>query len=211
MKTPPPTLAGEAVPLVRLRVRALRHVGHDGDLRASSTVFCPGQCRSIDVETCRRCPRLSRAVDDTIECAPPKSERVARDLLADARLGDDACVGDAMGPVAVSVHAELRAVALTSALQEEGAVVAIVVDEDGHLLGLVGAADAVRAIESVRARELAHRVTPVHESAPLAHAVDRMVRERARALPVVDNDGYVVALLTDLDALHWVARRGGSR
>jgi CBS domain-containing protein len=34
-----------------------------------------------------------------------------------------------------------------------------------------------------------------------------MVHERSRALPVVDDEGQVVALLTDLDALRWVARR----
>jgi CBS-domain-containing membrane protein len=211
MKTRPSTLRSEEMPLVRLRVRALRHVRHDGDRSAISTVFCPGQCRSIDVDTCRCCPRLLSAVEDTIECAPPKSERLPRELLAEARLGGDVCVGDAMGHIAVSVHAELKAVALTRALEEEGAIVAMVVDDDGRLVGLVDAADAALAIESVRARELARRITPVHESAPLAHAVDRMVRERARALPVVDDDGCAVAVLTDLDALHWVALRGGSR
>jgi CBS domain-containing protein len=41
----------------------------------------------------------------------------------------------------------------------------------------------------------------------LVHAIDRMVHERARALPVVDEEGRIVALLTDLDVLRWVARR----
>lgn len=111
-----------------------------------------------------------------------------------------------MGCFAVSVHAELAAGAVARCLKEEGAAVAIVVDDLGRLVGLVDAADAARATETIRSSRLARRVLPVHESAPLAHAVDRMVHERARALPVVDDERSVVALLTDLDALHWVAR-----
>ena len=211
MNARPPILSGEEVPLVRLRVRALQRVRHDGDRSAVSTVFCPARRRSTDVDTCRRCPRLSNAAQDAIECAAAKSQPLARDLLADARLGGDACVGEAMGCVAVAVHADVKANAVVRSLEEEGIIVAIVVDDAGRLVGLVDAADAARATEPVRACELARRVTPVHEAARLVHAVDRMVRDRARALPVIDDDGYVVALLTDLDALHWVAGRGGPR
>jgi CBS domain-containing protein len=34
-----------------------------------------------------------------------------------------------------------------------------------------------------------------------------MVKERRRFLPVVADSGQVVGLLSDLDALHWVASR----
>ncbi len=157
-----------------------------------------------------QCPRLSRAVDDVIECTPPASERSALDSLV-ARLGGDACVGDAMGSRAIAVHADVAAGAVARVLEENGAVVAIVVDRDGRLLGLVDAAEVTRAVtEGGRAGQFARWVGPVHEAAPLDLAVDRMVRERARALPVVDDGGCVVALLTDLDALRWVARRSAS-
>jgi CBS domain-containing protein len=112
-----------------------------------------------------------------------------------------------MGYVALSVHAAVLAGALARSLEEGGAVVAVVVDENGRLVGLVEAEDVARALGRVRARELARRVNPIHESAPLSHAIDRMVHERARALPVIDDDGYVVALITDIDALRWVACR----
>ena len=145
-----------------------------------------------------------------IECAPLLSEREAREQLADTRLGADACVGDAMGCIAVCVHAQVLADAVTGSLAAEGAIVAIVVDDLGRLVGLMDAERAARTREPTQARELARRVAPVRESAPLADAVERMVQERARALPVVDGEGRVVALLTDLDALRWVAR-GASR
>jgi len=147
------------------------------------------------------------ATEDAIECAPARCEHLDGDLLVVARLGGDASVGDAMGYFAVSVHADLTSVVLVSVFAEGGADVAMVVDDDGRLVGLVDATTAALAREPVPAHTLARRVTPIHEAAPLAHAVDRMVHERARALPVVDDGGCVVALLTDLDALHWVARR----
>jgi CBS domain-containing protein len=68
-------------------------------------------------------------------------------------------------------------------------------------------AAAAGAFVDCSVADLVRRVAPIHEGAPLAEAVERMVHERARALPVVDDRGRVVGLLTDLDALHWVARR----
>lgn len=196
---------GEA-PLVRLRVRLLRCVRDHGQGNVLSTVFCPERVRSMDLDACRSCRRLASATEDAIECAPFLFDR---DRLAVTRLGADASVGDAMGLFAVSVHADLIAGAVALCLDEAGTSVAIVVDDAWRLVGLVDAADAAQAVESVRARDLARRIAPVHEAAPLDLAVDRMVRERARALPVVDDEGCVVALLTDLDALHWVAAAGG--
>jgi CBS-domain-containing membrane protein len=195
-----------AAPLVRLRVRMLRCVHDRGPGSVRTTVFCPERVRSMDVDACRRCHRLAAAAEDAIECAPVILDR---ERLAIARLGADASVGDAMGAFAVSVHADLAAGALALCLDEERTSVAIVVDDAWRLVGLVDAADAARAVKSVRARDLARPIAPVHEAAPLDLAVERMVRERARALPVVDDEGCVVALLTDLDALHWVAATGG--
>jgi CBS-domain-containing membrane protein len=194
-------------PLVRLRVRRLQRVRSDGGGEATATVFCPGRNRSMDLEACRRCPRIASMSENAIECTPPSSESAVREQLAAARLGGDANVGDAMGQFTLSVHAFLAARDLVRAFERTGGVVAVVVDDAGRLVGLVDAEDAARADEQVRTHELATRVRAVHESAPLFHAIDRMVHERARALPVVDEDGYVVALLTDLDALHWVACR----
>jgi CBS domain-containing protein len=192
---------------VRLRIRLLRCTHRDGERLAPSTVFCPGGLRSVQLDACLRCPRLRGSDREAIECRPPTSRRSGRDAFV-AHLGGDACVGDAMGNYAVAIHADVGAGAVTRSLRAEGAVVAIVVDEDLRLVGLLDAAEVAPAVEVVPAGRLACRVEPVHEAAPLDHAIDRMVRERARALPVVDDGGRVVALLTDLDALHWVARRG---
>jgi CBS domain-containing protein len=206
-----PNVSSET-PIVRVRVRELWVVRHDGDRSAPSTVFCPERSRTIAIDTCRDCPRFSRLDGGTVECAPVTRERSGWDPLTSPRLGGDACVGEAMGYFAVSVQAHLAAGVLAHRLRREGVVLAIVVNDGGRLVGLVDAAAATQAIGSVRAHELARPCDPIRESAPLADAVAQMVRKRARALPVVDDDGRVVALLTDLDALRWVARRrSGSR
>jgi CBS domain-containing protein len=198
-------------PVVRLRVRRVERVRLGGDRITGITVFCPGQRRSLDLESCRRCHRLASAAEDSIVCAPPEPEPTALALVSSARLGGDACVGDAMGPFAVVVDADVSACAAARSLQASGVVVAIVVDEWERLVGLLDRDDGARTNKSVLAGGLARRVNPVHESAPLVHAIDRMVHERNRALPVVGDEGCVVALLTDLDALNWVAHRTGSR
>jgi CBS domain-containing protein len=199
-------MVGEA-PLVRLRVRTLRRVDDEGQRRSQLTVFCPTHLRSIDVETCKVCARIASVAEEAIECTPAPSDRPPGDLRDVLRLGADACVGDAMGHDAVAVDANLTVEPLLRGLADAGAIVGIVVDEEGRLLGLVDAADVAGAARERRAYELARPITPVLESAPLAEAVLRMVHERSRALPVVDDEGQVVALLTDLDALRWVARR----
>jgi CBS domain-containing protein len=149
--------------------------------------------------------------EDAIECAATVPEGSGSAAHIGFRLGGDTRVGEAMGYHAVSVDADLAVGIVTRALDEAGVVIAIVVDHGGRLVGLVDAAEAALARASMRARELARPCEPIRESAPLSSAVDQMVRKRVRALAVVDDEGHVVALLTDLDALHWVARRTASQ
>ncbi len=97
---------------------------------------------------------------------------------------------------------------LSQWLASPGPHLAVVADELGHPLGTIDAGDLAASLAA--AADAARPVRPVHESAPLRVAVERMVHERARALPVVDDAGRVVGLLTDLDALRWVARHPAS-
>jgi CBS domain-containing protein len=197
--------------VVRLRARRLRLVDDRGDAVGScSTVFCPEQRRSVDVAACGRCSRLSRVMPEAVECLP-SIRSAPSDYRVVARIGGDVCIAEAMSHDAVCIGADALAKRVACALERAGAPVALVVDGAGRLLGLVEAADAAESHRPVTARHLARRINSVSESAPLAHAVDRMVHERARALPVVDDVGNVVGILTDLDALRWVAGRNGQR
>jgi len=82
-----------------------------------------------------------------------------------------------------------------------------VVDEWGRSVGIVERSDADAAPPEACLHGIVRVVAPVHEATPLAIVIERMVHDRARALPVVDEDGRPVGLVTDLDALRWVAER----
>jgi len=191
---------------VRLRVRRLRVLGPAGDWRDTASVFCPRHRRTMTLTSCLTCPRLHAAAEDSIECAAAPDEDLA-DEAFHLRIGGDACVGDAMSCTTVCVLADVAAAALARSLKEQGASFAVVVDEPDRFRGLVDLEAATLADAWASAGSLVRPTHPVREAAPLAFAVERMVHERARALPVVDEEGFVVALISDIDALHWVAQQ----
>jgi CBS domain-containing protein len=155
---------------------------------------------------CHACPRLLAAADDAIVCAPPACPLV-RTLPLNARLGGDVCVGAVAGEETILVHEEVPSAEVVSMLTEHGVAMALVAQDEGLPLGVVHIEDAASARRATSASRVARRISPVHEAAPLAHAIERMVRERARGIPIVNDEGRALALLTDLDALAWVARR----
>lgn len=168
-----------------------------------STVFCPGKRRSLRIADCAACQHVHQIAERTIECSPPESP-LAELLAEDPRLGGDASAGEAMGTVTVCARVETPAGVVARALAQERLLAAIVEDEWGRFAGIVERPD----VETSRPNECLHGmvriVTPVHEATPLASVIARMVHDRARALPVVDDDGRPVGLLSDLDALRWV-------
>jgi CBS domain-containing protein len=161
----------------------------------------------MGVDTCSECPLFTMLEQDAIHCTPPPGAVAP----AGGPVGSDASVGEAMGIAAFLVDARLPAATFARSLHVPGHRVAVVVDDALHSMGLVEVAVAARAVEDCSVEELVRRVPPIHEGAPLARAIERMVHERARALPVVDDQGRVVGLLTDLDALHWVAHHDPRR
>lgn len=190
---------------VRLGIHRLRLLGPGGEHKEISNVFCPRHQRTMNLATCLACSRLVRAAEDSIECVAKRDES-----LADAgaqRLGGDVCVGDATGCATVCVLADVAPAVLANAMKEQGAAFAVVVETPDRVLGLVDLEAAILASEGVSVGHLARQVFPVREAAPLAFAVERMVHERLRALPVIDDQGSLVAILSDIDALRWVARR----
>jgi CBS-domain-containing membrane protein len=120
--------------------------------------------------------------------------------------GSDAFVGDAMGLAVLLVDSAVTVTALSEWLATSGPHLAVIVDSAERPLGTVDLTDLAETLDALN--DVARPAAPVRESSLLAHAIDRMVHERARALPVVDDQDRVVGLITDLDALHWVARHG---
>jgi hypothetical protein len=202
-----PRTEGSVSPRVRLRVHHLRVLGPAGKSKDNPSVFCPTRQRTVGLGSCLGCARLLSAADESIECDAAAHEDLAAKL--DVRIGGDVSVGEVMGCSTVCVLADVTAATLSRSLKEQRTWFAVVVEGPDHFLGLVDLEAATRAGEHLSAGSLARHVQPVREAAPLAFAVERMVHERARALPVVDEEGFVVALISDIDALRWVANRAG--
>jgi CBS domain-containing protein len=198
---------------MRLRVRWHKRIDGPGVASVERSVFCPARVCSTPFEVCERCVHLLRATDSEVECEPPALAKVASELTGDAGLGSEIFVGEAMGRNAISIRADapLRAAVDALARAPQTFLVGIVVEADGRVVGLIERPEDGPVEEVVRTEELARAAVPIRESATLAAAVARMARERRRALPVVDADGRVVGLITDLDALHWVAQRNSER
>lgn len=168
-----------------------------------STVFCPGRRQSIPVAECAACQHVHEVAEHQVECSPPESP-LAKLLAEDPRVGGGASTGEAMGTVTVCARVETPAGVVAGALARERVLAAIVEDEWGRLAGIVERPEAEAAPPTECLHGIVRVVTPVHEATPLASVIARMVHERARALPVVDDEGRPVGLLSDLDALRWV-------
>jgi len=177
-----------------------------GEFNDLATVFCPRRLRSTTYGTCLACPRLRSAERDAIECWPGLAD-CASETAPDSFLGVEVCVGEALDRKTLCTPAEVCTGTVARWLRSEGVTFAVVVDGADRFVGLLDVEAASVADGDAAVGELARRVHPVRESSPLAFAVERMVRERARALPVIDEEGGLVALLSDIGALRWVAAR----
>lgn len=158
---------------------------------------------------CAACQHVHKVAEHEVECSPPESS-LANLLDEDPRLGGDVLTGETMGLQAVCARVETPAGVVARALAREGVLAAMIVDEWGRYVGLVDRPDAEAAPAQQCLHGIVRVVAPVREGTALAPAIARMVQERARALPVVDEDRRPVGLLSDLDALRWVRLSRGS-
>jgi predicted transcriptional regulator len=179
---------------VRLGIRRRLVVGHGGQ-RVGCSVFCPRELRSMHVDLCRRCARAAAIDDGSVTCVPEVGTSAA-----------ERSVGAAMGEVSIAIEASVAVAELARLAESNSWISVAVLDADHRELGLIQREQLVTAPQGASARDVARWVVPVWESSPLLDVVHRMVRERARALPVVGEAMNGVGILTDLDALRWAAR-----
>jgi CBS domain-containing protein len=187
---------------VALEVRHLEILSGSGGHRRLDTVYCPGECHSVALDWCRTCPMLQHMGPDSIVCSPAVEARKLRH--GPERLGDETSVGEAMAATQVSASPDVPAGRIAKALADARGAAAVLVDDALHVLGLVEPAEAAASL-GVQGGDLVQNGPAVLESASLADAVAFMVKARRRHLPVVGPDDRAVGVLTDLDALHWIA------
>jgi CBS domain-containing protein len=191
--------------LVRIRLTHRR----DGDTDTRASVFCPSHAASRTLDECLDCPARIGFKDDP----------------------DDAWVmctrepsGEDDGPVAVA-HAMTRTVRCVRSDVEIGALESLllahaiggapVLDEHDRLIGVASLRDVANHRRAGGASE-AHVVEiaseppiTIGEHEPIARAAARMAFEHVHRLPVIDEHGAVVGILTALDLVRWTAREEG--
>jgi iron-sulfur cluster repair protein YtfE (RIC family)/CBS domain-containing protein len=197
-----PSIERDATP-VALPTRRREILSANGQSQEIS-VFCPTQRRSFDLEWCCACPFVRRVSEVAVECTPHGEMPEPRE--GTPRIGDASAVGAAMGEYYVTAGSEVSVDVIARALEDAHTQAALVVDDTDRLVGAVRREDARISPANRRAKDLVEDTPCIHESASLADAFARMAKTHKRFLPVLDSNERVVGLLSDIDALHWVAR-----
>jgi CBS domain-containing protein len=193
-------------------------ISADGARRCDRRVFCDVRGHSVSLDVCRGC--ASRvAIDDgetdagveaSVHCSP------ALEATADAPSPTGAALR--RGVVAVDESVLVRDV--VTLFVERGVQLIVVTDAAGHAEGVVHESQLVREIrdhafarankthlrwESVSlepASALMRSAPTVLEAVPLRSALADMAGAHQRHLVVVDDDGFPIGVLVDVDALH---------
>jgi CBS domain-containing protein len=179
------------------------------------SVACPRRGET-SVETCQTCSRLEEVSRDGVVCtagpAPdPMPLHLARKVLS--TVADRTPISEIMTRDVMCVGQELEVDTLTAMLLDRGISAAPVVDGDGFPIGLVSKTDLVRDGWENGTTEpgfcvrdvMAPLVYTLRDRQPMATAAAMMALERVHHLPVVDDHGRVVGMLSALDFVRWIA------
>ncbi len=222
-------------PSTHLPIRDHTILDASGRMVRRQNVFCPFRGRSIPVEDCTECydcesvvpnsagrvafvvcRRLAAEAEEAPEGAPAGSQRALAEPVSTAALAELICV-----------EPDVPASALAEVLIEHRVDAAAVVDRRGHPIGVVSKTDLVRGSidgrgakpkpleqgEADRRGTAGAIMTPVvhsvRETTRLGQAVALMAAEAIHQLPVVSDDGRVVAMLSTRDVMQAIARAEG--
>lgn len=221
-----------STPLEGLLVRTHEVIGREGARARALLVFCPSRERSVDLQTCARCPHLTSLPDAVdvpgacVRCTPPGGPALDNSIAAAppsvAALAAQTTVGATMGSRVICVQPEVTVASVRDEFSRANAVFLPVVEASGRLLGVLWRNDLappkIREISALRDRLGAGSITTaaeqmdprpivLHEGSPLSDALRAMTVDRARTVAVVDADGAAMGLLSDLEVLMWFARQ----
>jgi len=196
------------VRVVRLPIHARESVASDGTRRRDELVFCPARRRTIDASDCYECASAMAISPTAVECSPP---------MAGLHSEDDAStvsVGAVASGTFKCVDGELSAKAIRPLLPREPWALPVV-DTAGHFRGFISRRSLgetglpPRLSSTMRVGDLAvGHALAIDERCSLREAVEALALRHARAIAVVDSEGTVRGLLTDIEALRaWITRR----
>jgi CBS domain-containing protein len=215
----------------RVEIRTRRIIGEGGETAVAHSVLCPMSHESkllVDCEVCERCEELTPEkpflVCELPGMHPPPAELIARRVVRSVTAHTP--ISDVMQRDVVCVTADLSLEALSALFLEHSLSGVPVVNKAGHPIGIVGKADLLRErllgeeeaeppvelepgfhLEPPRATvgDVMMRVAyTLHESSSLGDAIKLMSVEGVQRLPVVDQGGRVVGILSAMDVLRWL-------
>jgi CBS domain-containing protein len=192
---------------VDVRVRTI--LGPDGRADEAHTVHCPIQHLSkllVDCELCERCVEM-RPQDAFITCAVPIEKPDALVHMARRfvdRLTEVVTIGEVMTRDVVCVTPELGLEALRALFLDRHISGVPVVDGDGFPVGVISKTDLVRAPGATVREVMMPYAFTLEETRPLADAIKLILIEDVHRIPVVDESGRVVGMLSSLDLVRWL-------
>jgi CBS domain-containing protein len=215
-----------------LEIRSRHTLAGDGESTTVRSVFCPRRARSMTVEECFACPQyagVATGAAPALLCQHPSalSRRMPTTWFTPSR-SDRTPVREVMTPRVVCVRPEVGVEELEGLLRACRLRALPVVDEAGVPLGVAGVGDLVnrRADASAGGAEAGTGPGARHdlvtagdvmggvalalsETSSVAQAAAFMAFEGVHRVPVVDDEGKVVGILTALDLLRWLAQQDG--
>ncbi len=178
---------------------------------------------SLSLDFCATCEHLdaitTRRRDDGghgyLECSPPMLKESSPHVDAHMDIQEAAmrsCITEVMQKDIVCVRADASVEAIAGLLTD-GLRCVPVVDVDDRPVGVVSKSNLLRNRLDADERVASEIMTPfVHalpETAPVVFAVALMASEGVLEVPIVDDEGTLVGMMTALDALRWLAQRCG--
>lgn len=197
--------------VMHLPIYTRETIAADGS-RRQRLVFCPVRRRAIDPALCRVCDHVRSISPVAVDCAPalphpnafedrrPAAGTIPAGAVASAtfRCLDGDLTGEAAAPF---LTREAGGLPVVDARERFCGFVSLAIPGKGGL--------PARLSSTMRVRDLAvgHALT-IGEGCSLREALEAMALRHARVLAVVDDDGTVRGVLTDIGALRtWAALR----
>lgn len=222
---------GSKAPYCDLEIRVRQTLAADGTTSSYSTVYCPRQARTVRVSECVECEEYvglsfdreeQTALLHCCESSGPTPRQSLRRFLAAGQpegwlrrfheRADSIPISRIMSLNVFCVTEDVSVGALVSCLLGRGISGVPVVDRDGKPVGVVSKTDLLgdRDGDGTVGDIMTPMSFTLQEDKSIAKASALMAYEGIHRLPVVDEDGRVVGLLSSLDILHWLACKTGN-
>lgn len=219
-------------PYCEIEIRVRQTLAADGTSSSYSTVHCPRQARTVRVNECVDCNEYIALSFDREEqtallhcvadrgLTPRQSlwrllgsgqpEGLVRKLRERA---DSIPVSRIMSLNVICVTEDVSVAALAKCFLRRGISGAPVVDAEGKPVGVVSKTDLLRhGTDDGCVRDIMNPMSfTLNEDKSISKASALMAYEGIHRLPVVNEAGEVVGLLSSLDILHWLACKTGNR